>query len=129
MDLQNQAEEFRHAYDVENSRDNADMQLRLINEEFQELRSAHISMQNYDPDGATRSNEAETLKELADLVYVCYQYAANLDWDLNTAMDRVHRSNMSKLGKDGKPIRRVDGKILKGPDYQPPYLEDLCHLI
>ena len=126
MDLQNQAEEFRHAYDVDNSKDNADMQLRLINEEFQELRSAHISMMNYDPEGATTSNEAETLKELADLVYVCYQYAANLEWDLNTALDRVHRSNMSKLGKDGKPIRRVDGKILKGPDYQPPTLDDLC---
>ena len=126
MDLQNQAEEFRHAYDVENSKDNADMQLRLINEEFQELRSAHISMMNYDPDGATLANTVETLKELADLVYVYYQYAENLEWDLNTALDRVHKSNMSKLGADGKPIRRIDGKILKGPDYQPPTLDDLC---
>ena len=126
MDLQNQAEEFRHAYDVENSRDNADMQLRLINEEFQELKSAHISMMSYDPNGAITSNESETLKELADLVYVCYQYAANLEWDLNTALDRVHKSNMSKLGADGKPIRRIDGKILKGPNYEPPHLDDLC---
>jgi predicted HAD superfamily Cof-like phosphohydrolase len=83
----------------------------------------------YEPEGALPSNEAETLKELADLVYVCYQYAANMQWDLNTAMQRVHESNMSKLGEDGKPIRRVDGKILKGPNYKPPYLEDLCHLI
>ena len=45
---------------------------------------------------------------------------------LNTALDRVHRSNMSKLGDDGKPIRRGDGKVLKGPNYKPPYLEDLC---
>ena len=126
MDLQNQAEEFRHAYDVENSKDNADMQLRLINEEFQELRSAHISMMNYDPEAATLLNASETLKELADLVYVCYQYAANLEWDLNTALDRVHKSNMSKLGADGKPIRRIDGKILKGPNYKPPTLDDLC---
>jgi predicted HAD superfamily Cof-like phosphohydrolase len=65
------------------------------------------------------------LKELADLVYVCYQYAANLDWDLDEAMDRVHQSNMSKLGEDGKPIRREDGKVLKGPNYQPPTLTDL----
>jgi predicted HAD superfamily Cof-like phosphohydrolase len=129
MDLQNQAEEFRFAYDVEDSIDNANMQLRLIYEEFQELRSAHMSMMAYEPEGALPSNEAETLKELADLVYVCYQYAANMQWDLNTAMQRVHESNMSKLGEDGKPIRRVDGKILKGPNYKPPYLEDLCHLI
>ena len=41
------------------------------------------------------------------------------------AFDRVHRSNMSKLGEDGKPVRRADGKILKGPNYAPPSLDDL----
>ena len=53
------------------------------------------------------------LKELADLVYVCFQYAENNEWDLEEALDRVHKSNMSKLGLDGKPIRRKDGKVLK----------------
>jgi predicted HAD superfamily Cof-like phosphohydrolase len=38
------------------------------------------------------------------------------------AFDEVHRSNMSKLGADGKPIYREDGKVLKGPDYSPPDL-------
>lgn len=41
------------------------------------------------------------------------------------AYRRVHASNMSKLGDDGKPLRREDGKILKGPNYQPPVLDDL----
>lgn len=41
------------------------------------------------------------------------------------AFRRVHASNMSKLGSDGKPIRRSDGKIIKGPNYQPPVLLDL----
>ena len=67
----------------------------------------------------------DCLKELADLVYVCYQYAANLGWDLDEAMDRVHKSNMSKLDEYGKPILRDDGKVLKGPNYTPPNLEDL----
>lgn len=67
----------------------------------------------------------EALKELADLVYVCYQYAANMSWDLDEALNRVHISNMSKLGEDGKPIYRADGKVLKGPNYQPPNLKDL----
>jgi predicted HAD superfamily Cof-like phosphohydrolase len=58
-------------------------------------------------------------------VYVCYQYAENLGWDLDEALDRVHRSNMSKLGEDGQPIYRNDGKILKGPNYQPPNLNDI----
>ena len=67
----------------------------------------------------------ECLKELADLVYVCYQYAANMGWDLDGAMDRVHKSNMSKLDENGIPILREDGKVLKGPNYKPPNLEDL----
>jgi predicted HAD superfamily Cof-like phosphohydrolase len=42
------------------------------------------------------------------------------------AFKRVHESNMSKLGDDGKPVRREDGKVLKGPNYKPPVLTDLA---
>ena len=96
------------------------MQKRLIVEEFKEFLEAEQQLLY----GFTRNSE-DCLKELADLVYVCYQYAANLNWDLDEAMDRVHQSNMSKLGEDGKPIRREDGKVLKGPNYTPPNLTDL----
>ena len=41
--------------------------------------------------------------------------------------NEVHRSNMSKLGEDGKPIYREDGKILKGPNYSPPQLKDIVY--
>jgi len=58
-------------------------------------------------------------------VYVCQQEAAAFGWDLQTAYNRVHASNMSKLGEDGKPLRREDGKILKGPNYFVPSLIDL----
>lgn len=44
---------------------------------------------------------------------------------LGQAFVRVHQSNLSKLSDDGKPLRRRDGKILKGPNYQPPVLIDL----
>ncbi|MDF3025399.1 MAG: hypothetical protein K0R10_2760, partial [Alphaproteobacteria bacterium] len=44
---------------------------------------------------------------------------------IDKVFDRVHDSNMSKLGDDGKPIRREDGKVLKGPNYHPPELDDL----
>ena len=90
------------------------MQLGLIDEEYQEFRNAFHN----------ESYENE-LKELADLVYVCFQYAENMEWDLEEALVSVHRSNMSKLGLDGTPIRRADGKVLKGPNYQPPDLSDL----
>ena len=92
------------------------MQLSLIAEEFEEFRSA-VNTEPYE-------NE---LKELADLVYVCFQYAENMEWDLEEALHRVHRSNMSKLGLDGNPIRRADGKVLKGPQYQPPTMTDLVN--
>ena len=94
------------------------MQRDLIVEEFKEFMYA-----------ATEEGYEEELKELCDLVYVCFQYAENMEWDLNTAMERVHESNMSKLDEDRRPIRREDGKVLKGPNYKPPYLEDLCHFI
>jgi predicted HAD superfamily Cof-like phosphohydrolase len=65
------------------------------------------------------------LKELADIVYVVYGYAATFGWDLDEAVRRVHESNMSKLGPDGKPVYRADGKVMKGPLYKKPVLKDL----
>lgn len=49
------------------------------------------------------------------------------DDTLDEAFTRVHASNMSKLGEDGKPIRRSDGKIQKGPNYKPADLLDLVY--
>ena len=95
------------------------LQKNLIVEEFKEFLEAEGML--------FRNNKAlrsECLKELSDLVYVCYQYAANMDWDLDEALYRVHQSNMSKL-ENGHPIYRDDGKVLKGRNYQPPTLDDL----
>ena len=96
------------------------MQRTLIVEEFKEF----LDAENQLIMGLT-VNAADCLKELADLVYVCYQYAENLGWDLDEALNRVHQSNMSKLDNNGEPIFREDGKVLKGPNYQPPNLKDL----
>ena len=68
------------------------------------------------------------LKELADVVYVCFQFASVMDWDLDEALRRVHQSNLSKLDDEGKPVLRADGKVMKGPNYQPPDLSDLVCL-
>ena len=97
------------------------MQRSLIVEEFKEFLDAENQLLL----GLT-VNAADCLKELADLVYVAYQYAENMGWDLDEALNRVHQSNMSKLGEDGNPIYREDGKVLKGPNYQPPNLSDLA---
>lgn len=94
-----------------------ELQAELINEEYKEWREAFDG----EHDGI---QVVEQLKELADLVFVCYQYAAARGWNLDVAMRRVFESNMSKL-VDGKPLRRADGKVLKGPNYYPPILDDL----
>lgn len=62
-------------------------------------------------------------KELADLVYVAYGTALVYDIDLDEALREVHKSNMTKLDDDGKPILREDGKVLKGPNYIPPNMK------
>ena len=120
--LLQQAVEFRKSFQVSNSTTPASrtLQRRLIVEEFKEF----LDAENQLIMGLT-VNSADCLKELADLVYVCYQYAANLGWDLDEALDRVHQSNLSKLDDNGNPIYREDGKVLKGPNYQPPNLNDL----
>jgi predicted HAD superfamily Cof-like phosphohydrolase len=96
-----------------------EMQARLIEEESDEFLEAFD-----DEFDSSEPNHVDQLKELADLVFVSYQFAAARGWDLDTALTRVFESNMSKL-VDGKPLRREDGKVLKGPNYQPPILDDL----
>lgn len=65
---------------------------------------------------------------LADIRYVTD--GAALEWGipLEKCLREVHRSNMSKLGEDGRPILRADGKILKGPHYTPPQIEAILEL-
>ena len=96
-----------------------DMQLRLIREESTEFFEAadELFVDPEDPD----LREA-LVKELSDLVFVCYQFAAAHSIDLDEAMFRVFESNMSKLDEEGKPIYRADGKVLKGPRYKAPDL-------
>ena len=120
--LSSQAQEFRAAYQIGNSTALSvrTRQKDLITEEFKEFLEAEGMLYLSNP-----KNKAHCLQELADLVYVCYQYAANLGWNLDEALDRIHNSNMSKLDEYGKPILREDGKVLKGPNYKPPNLEDL----
>ena len=87
---------------MENGTGNRTMQQGLIDEEFKEFIYA-CGNEGYE----------EELKELADLVYVCFQYAENMEWDLEEALDRVHKSNMSKLGLDVNLSVVVMARFLK----------------
>lgn len=131
MTLLEQAKKFREIFKQE-SLDNIsrygfikkqlwDMQFSLITEEYFELSKA-IDECFADPENIDR--RVELLKELSDLVFVCFQFAAAFNIDLDEAMARVYQSNMSKLDEQGNPIFRADGKVLKGPNYTPPDLTD-----
>ena len=120
--LSTQAKEFRSKYNLKNSADRQAraVQHRLIVEEFKEFLEAEGMLFMHG-----RNHQEHALKELADLVYVCYQYAENMGWFLDEALNRVHESNLSKLDEEGNPVYREDGKVLKGPNYKPPDLSDL----
>lgn len=72
-----------------------------------------------------RSARVALAKELADLLYVTYGTAEVLGIPLMEVFEEVHRSNMSKLGLDGRPVRRSDGKVLKGPNYAEANVEEV----
>lgn len=100
-----------------------ELRLDLIEEEHEEIKNECIY--NHWPEYYVRDNvdKAKLAKELADLLYVTYGTAATFGIDIDRVFDEVHQSNMSKLGEDGKPVYREDGKVLKGPNYQPPKLD------
>ena len=120
--ISQQAKEFRSKYRLKNSpgRIVRSHQKDLIVEEFKEFLESDGMLFRHG-----KNVQEETLKELADLVYVCYQYAENMGWNLDEALNLVHLSNLSKLDGDGEPIYRDDGKVLKGPNYKPPDLSEL----
>ena len=72
---------------------------------------------------AVRTN---MMKELADVLYGAIGMGVTFGLPMAEVFRRVHESNMSKLGVDGKPIKRSDGKVTKGPNYHPPFLDDLA---
>lgn len=92
------------------------LRLELIEEELRELYL-----------GVERKNIIEVADALTDLLYVVYGMGAAMGIELDYCFAEVHSSNMSKLGEDGKPIYREDGKVLKGPNYKPPNLYDCVH--
>ena len=100
---------------------------KLLNEEMGELNvEINNLLAELKNNGKTScESRAKMLKELADLQYVLSGMVVALGLPMQEVFARVHRSNMSKL-VNGKVLKRADGKFLKGPNYQPPYLQDIA---
>ena len=84
----------------------------LIKEELEELGQA-----------IKDKNIKEVADALTDILYVTYGAGHAFGIDLDKCFEEVQRSNMSKLGKDGKPIYNDKGKVMKGPDFFEPNLK------
>jgi predicted HAD superfamily Cof-like phosphohydrolase len=89
----------------------AALRLDLIEEEVQELR-----------DGLGKKSMLEIADALTDILYVVYGAGHAFGIDLDDCFHEVHSSNMTKLGADGRPLYREDGKVMKGPNYREPDL-------
>ena len=87
------------------------LRIDLIKEELDELQEA---MKNNDL--------LEVADALTDILYVTYGAGHAFGIDLDKCFDEVQNSNMSKLGKNGKPIYNESGKVMKGPNYFKPDL-------
>jgi predicted HAD superfamily Cof-like phosphohydrolase len=85
--------------------------LKFLTEEFRETADELMDLYNGDGD------VAKLAKEMADMLYVIYGTFDLLGLPADKVFNEVHRSNMSKLGPDGLPVLRSDGKVLKGPNY------------
>ena len=86
----------------------------LISEELSELKQA-----------IKDSDIKEVADALTDILYVTYGAGHAFGIDLDECFQEVHSSNMSKLGPNGKPIHREDGKVMKGPGFFEPDLENI----
>ena len=88
------------------------LRIGLINEELEEFK-----------DAIKNNDLKEAADALTDILYVTYGAGHAFGINLDKCFDEVQRSNMSKLGKDGKAIYNDAGKVMKGPKYFKPDLE------
>ena len=91
-----------------------ELRLELIQEELDELSEA-----------VADRDMIQIADALTDLLYVVYGAGHAFGIELDECFHEVHRSNMSKLGENGRPIHREDGKVMKGPGFFEPDLESI----
>ena len=91
-----------------------DLRIKLIEEELQELK-----------DAIKNNDIVEVADALTDILVVTYGAGLAFGINLDKCFDEVHRSNMSKLSSEGKPIYNEYGKVMKGPNYSPPDLKKI----
>ena len=135
-DVQAMVAEFHGAFNLPNRlgqgkpdamHERTELRADLIDEEFNEFLDSHRRVYT-DYNELVDVDTVAYADALADLIYVCFGAGIEAGIDLNMVLRDVHRSNMSKLDADGKPIYREDGKVLKGPNYSAPNIKEVLGL-
>ncbi|MBR6459274.1 MAG: GNAT family N-acetyltransferase [Actinomycetaceae bacterium] len=118
--------------------DRIHLRLNLIAEEFTELIGAAYGakareiLENAWKEAGDHDDHARDTVEVADalgdLIYVIYGAALEFGLPMENVLAVIQASNLSKLGADGKPIYREDGKVMKGPNYFPPDIKKVLGL-
>ncbi|MBR5950522.1 MAG: nucleoside triphosphate pyrophosphohydrolase family protein [Actinomycetaceae bacterium] len=114
------------------------LRLNLIAEEFTELigaaygTKARTTLEEAWAQACEQDENARDTVEVADalgdLIYVIYGAALEFGLPMDKVLAEIQASNLSKLGADGKPIYREDGKVMKGPNYFPPNIKKVLGL-
>ena len=96
----------------------------------EEIRLRHRLMEEENNEylqAALNNDLIETADALGDMLYILLgtMLTHGMQHKIEEIFDEIQRSNMSKLGPDGKPIHRQDGKVLKGPGFFPPDLNKI----
>lgn len=90
------------------------------------LNKAAVAYSNYVTSADPETGDPDQLRSLlVTLVSSAYFASFSLGIDLDDVLQEVQRSNMSKLGEDGLPIYRADGKVLKGPNFFNPNIAEI----
>lgn len=96
--------------------------------EIQQLRYELVKEESKEVRDAIQARDIVKIADgCADLIVVTIGTARVYGIPMRAVWDEVHRSNLSKLGRDGRPIYRADGKVLKGEDFSPPDLETILN--
>lgn len=102
--------------------------IAYISKEQSLLRFSLMQEENEEYLEATESDNLEEVADaLGDMLYILCGTILDhgLQYKIEAVFDEIQRSNMSKLGADGKPIYREDGKVMKGPNYFKPNIEKI----
>lgn len=115
-EMQRQVKEFHKLYNVPApetaaipSQERVELRYNLIDEELEEF-----------ADACESGDLTKVADAIGDMLYVVFGAAVEFGINMQPVVDEIHRSNLTKLGADGKPVYRKDGKVVKGPNYQPP---------